>query len=186
MEKITIEKAILEHNKNDLILLDVRSQTEFNQNHIPGSFNVPIDSFEEYKKELENLKENVVLVCRSGIRATRACQYLTKITDSKIKILDGGIMAWEEKGGIIKKKRGVWDLERQVRFSAGLIVLIGSILSFINYSFIIIPLFVAIGLILASITNSCLMGKILLKLPFNKIEDKTKITSNIKGVSFSN
>ncbi len=56
-------------------VLDVRTPGEFRTVHIPGSYNVPLDTLREHRAELlTHLDEDVVLVCRSGARAAQAEQ----------------------------------------------------------------------------------------------------------------
>lgn len=56
-------------------LLDVRTPGEFRTAHIPGSYNVPLDTLREHRAELlRHLDEDVVLICRSGGRAAQAEQ----------------------------------------------------------------------------------------------------------------
>lgn len=77
-------------------LLDVRTPAEFETSHIPGSYNVPLDLLREHRQELRNhLDEDVVLVCRTGARATQAEQTLAGVGLPNLKVLDGGIMAWQ-------------------------------------------------------------------------------------------
>src|SRR5699024_8812872 len=54
-------------------VLDVRTPAEFETVHIPGSYNVPLDTLREHREELgSHLEDEVVLVCRSGNRAEQA------------------------------------------------------------------------------------------------------------------
>ena len=76
---------------------------------------------------------------------------------------------------MIKGEGGV-SLERQVRFIAGSLVLLGILLSwFLHWAFIFVSLFVSCGLIFAGLTDNCLMGMLLMKLPYNKKLYKTKL-----------
>jgi len=105
-------------------MLDVRTPAEFETAHIPGSYNVPLDLLREHGTELRtHLDDEVVLVCRSGARATRAEQTLTQAGLPNVKILDGGMLAWQAAGAPVNRGRPRWDLERQVRLLAGSIVL---------------------------------------------------------------
>jgi uncharacterized membrane protein HdeD (DUF308 family) len=61
------------------------------------------------------------------------------------------------------------SLERQVRIAAGALILIGVLLTFfIHSNFLIIPTFIGAGLLFAGLTNSCTMGLLLAKMPWNK------------------
>ena len=53
-------------------VLDVRTGGEFERAHIPGAYNVPLDTLGEHAREFANTDATVVLVCQSGARATQA------------------------------------------------------------------------------------------------------------------
>ena len=61
-----------------------------------------------------------------------------------------------------------WALERQVRFVAGLLILLGLALSHVWPLAIVLAWFVPLGLIVAALTDSCMMGMLLAKLPWNR------------------
>ncbi|MER5739507.1 rhodanese-like domain-containing protein, partial [Streptomyces sp. NPDC002262] len=106
-------------------LLDVRTPGEFRTVHIPGSYNVPLHTLREHRAELlSHLDEEVVLVCRSGQRAREAEQALAQAGLPNLRVLDGGMNAWEAAGAPVERGPERWDMERQVRLVAGSIVLV--------------------------------------------------------------
>src|SRR5688572_17174511 len=113
-------------------VLDVRTAAEFETAHIPGAYNVPLDLLREHRTELRtHLDDQIVLVCRSGARATQAEQTLANAGLPNIRILDGGMLAWQTANAPVNRGRPRWDLERQVRLVAGTIGLasvLGSLL----------------------------------------------------------
>ncbi|MGW4296971.1 rhodanese-like domain-containing protein [Micromonospora chersina] len=150
-------------------LLDVRTPAEFETSHIPGSYNVPLDLLREHREELRNhLDEDVVLVCRSGARATQAGQALAGVGLPNVKVLDGGIMAWQAANAPIKRGAPRWDLERQVRLVAGSIVLASVLGSVFVPQLKWVAGFIGAGLTFAAVTNTCAMGMMLGKLPYNR------------------
>ncbi|MEH0845634.1 rhodanese-like domain-containing protein [Micromonospora sp. CPCC 205711] len=150
-------------------LLDVRTPAEFETSHIPGSYNVPLDLLKEHREELRNhLDEDVVLVCRSGARATQAGQTLAGVGLPNLKVLDGGIMAWQAANAPIKQGAPRWDLERQVRLVAGSIVLVSILASVFVPQLKWVAGFIGAGLTFAAVTNTCAMGMMLGKLPYNR------------------
>ncbi|MEU0151353.1 rhodanese-like domain-containing protein [Micromonospora fulviviridis] len=150
-------------------LLDVRTPAEFETSHIPGSYNVPLDLLKEHREELrDHLDEDVVLVCRSGARATQAGQALAGVGLPNLKVLDGGIMAWQTANAPIKEGTPRWDLERQVRLVAGSIVLAGVLGSVFVPQLKWVAGFIGAGLTFAAVTNTCAMGMMLGKLPYNR------------------
>ncbi|PSK66308.1 Inner membrane protein YgaP [Micromonospora sp. MH33] len=150
-------------------LLDVRTPAEFETSHIPGSYNVPLDLLKEHREELRgHLDEDVVLVCRSGARATQAEQALAGVGLPNLKVLDGGIMAWQAANAPIKQGTPRWDLERQVRLVAGSIVLASVLGSVFVPQLKWVAGFIGAGLTFAAVTNTCAMGMMLGKLPYNR------------------
>lgn len=150
-------------------LLDVRTPAEFETSHIPGSYNVPLDLLKEHREELRNhLDEDVVLVCRSGARATQAEQALAGVGLPNLKVLDGGILAWQAANAPIKRGAPRWDLERQVRLVAGSIVLASVLGSVFVPQLKWVAGFIGAGLTFAAVTNTCAMGMMLGKLPYNR------------------
>ena len=150
-------------------LLDVRSPAEFTTSHIPGSYNVPLDLLREHRDELRtHLSEDVVLVCRSGARASQAGTVLTDAGLENLHVLTGGITAWESAGGQLAVGAQTWELERQVRLVAGSIVLAGVLASTFAPWTKWISAGIGAGLSGAALTNSCTMGLVLSKLPYNR------------------
>ncbi|MGW6982984.1 rhodanese-like domain-containing protein [Streptomyces sp. NPDC054932] len=150
-------------------VLDVRTPGEFRTSHIPGSCNVPLDTLREHRAELlTHLDEDVVLVCRSGARAAQAEQALAEAGLPDLPVLDGGMMAWEAAGAPVNRGEARWDLERQVRLIAGSVVLVTGVVGvFVPGAHLIGTAFGA-GLTFAALSNTCAMGMLLSKLPYNR------------------
>ncbi|MGC1213342.1 MAG: rhodanese-like domain-containing protein [Micromonospora sp.] len=150
-------------------LLDVSTPAEFETSHIPGAYNVPLDLLKEHREELRNhLDEDVVLICRSGARATQAEQALAGVGLPNLKVLNGGMMAWQTAQAPIKMGKPRWDLERQVRLVAGSIVLTSVLGSVFVPGLKWVAGFIGAGLTFAAVTNTCAMGMMLGKLPYNR------------------
>ena len=91
-----------------------------------------------------------------------------------VKVVQGGIAQWQKDKLPVVKGTGGVSLERQIRTIAGSMVLVGVILAWLVHpAFIIISAFVGCGLIFAGITDNCMMGMMLMKLPYNKKLYKT-------------
>ncbi|MFE9959995.1 rhodanese-like domain-containing protein [Micromonospora sp. NPDC005299] len=150
-------------------LLDVRTPAEFETVHIPGSYNVPLDLLKEHRAELrDHLDDTVVLVCHSGARATQAEQALAGVGLPSLTVLGGGITAWQAAGVPIKRGRQRWDLERQVRLVAGAIVLASVLGSVFAPQLKWVAGLIGAGLTVAAVTNTCAMGMLLGRLPYNR------------------
>lgn len=150
-------------------LVDVRTPAEFETLHIDGSYNVPLDLLREHRNDIAgHLDQHVVLICRSGQRATQAEQALQGAGLTNVHFLDGGITGWEAQGFALNRGAQRWDLERQVRLVAGLIVAV-SVLGSVFVPYLEWVAFaIGAGLTVAALTNTCAMGMLLARLPYNR------------------
>lgn len=151
-------------------LIDVRSPAEFEAGHIPGAVNVPLDRLPDQLDDLCPLLRDcdIVLVCRSGQRAGRAQELFTGAGLGHSQVLAGGIADWERSGGPVERGRQVWDLERQVRFTAGSLVLVAVLTSVVVPRAKWVAGFVGGGLVVAALTDTCAMGMALARMPWNR------------------
>jgi rhodanese-related sulfurtransferase len=153
----------------DLRILDVRTPGEFESVHIPGSYNVPLDTLGEHAGELARRAAHpIVLVCASGARATQAERRLAEAGMDDLKILTGGMAGWEAVGGPVRRIRARWGLERQVRLAAGSMVLGAVVASVWAPPLRFVAGFVGAGLTFSALTNTCTMATVLAKLPYNR------------------
>ncbi|MFB7667912.1 rhodanese-like domain-containing protein [Kitasatospora sp. NPDC056138] len=150
-------------------LLDVRTPGEFRTVHIPGAHNVPLDTLREHRAELlHHLDEDTVLICRSGARAARAEQALSDAGLPDLRVLEGGMVAWEAAEGPVTRGAARWELERQVRLIAGSIVLVSGLVALAVPGVGLAATAVGAGLTFAALTNTCAMGTVLARLPYNR------------------
>jgi rhodanese-related sulfurtransferase len=177
LEMISPRDALkLAEKDSQIKLLDVRSALEFSQVHIKDSINVPIDMLSVKISDLSQTKQNYIVLCRTGNRSPMAADMLTQSGIHGVKVMQGGITYWQKERFPVVKGVGGMALERQVRVIAGSLVLSGIIMSwFIHRTFIFIPVFISCGLIYAGLTDNCLMGMLLMKLPYNKKLYKVKL-----------
>jgi glyoxylase-like metal-dependent hydrolase (beta-lactamase superfamily II)/rhodanese-related sulfurtransferase len=156
-------------------ILDVRSALEFSQVHIEHSLNIPIDMISAKINELSQSRQNYLVLCHTGNRAAMAADMLIQSGIHTVKVMEGGIVRWQKEKLPVIKGQGGMSLERQVRLIAGSLVLLGIMMSWLlNWAFIFVSVFVSSGLIYAGLTDNCLMGMLLMKLPYNKKLYKTK------------
>lgn len=150
-------------------VLDVRTPGEFETVHIPGAYNVPLDLLREHRDEIcGHLTEEVVLVCRSGQRAAQAEEALRTAGLANVHILEGGMNSWEAGGFGVNRGAQRWELERQVRLIAGLIVAVSVLVGVVVPGAQWIAFVMGAGLAAAAATNTCVMGMMLAKLPYNR------------------
>lgn len=162
----------------DIRMIDVRSQVEYESVHIAGSYNIPMDSLTEHGPQIcENLRDPVVFVCLSGMRATKAqeatcsneqVQSLIQEGLTHIHVLEGGLRAWQAAGGKVNRGRNIWSVERQIRMITGSIVLISVILSVFVPWTKWIAAFIGGGLTFAALSGICGMEMMITRMPWNQ------------------
>ena len=154
------------------VLIDVRTPKEFEEVHIPEARNIPLSDLHKFLEELKGLSQErpITLICRTHNRVKIAYEYLTNNGVGNCRFLEGGINGWVNSGKpVIRGRKGI-SLEGQVRAIAGSLVVLGVGLGVgVNVWFLLVPVMVGLGLVHAGLTDSCLMGMVLSKLPMNKI-----------------
>lgn len=93
--QITAEeaKAIMD-NEADYVILDVRTDDEFEEGHIPGAVLIPDYEIKEKAEQVLTDKEQTILVyCRSGNRSKGASEALAEMGYTNVKEF-GGIIDW--------------------------------------------------------------------------------------------
>lgn len=92
-------------NHQDALVLDVREDIEYDAGHIANAKHIPVGKMEERLQELEKFKSKpIVVVCRSGMRSSRACSVLRKHGFTDVHNLAGGINAWQQASLPVAKK----------------------------------------------------------------------------------
>jgi rhodanese-related sulfurtransferase len=156
-------------NTPDLRILDVRTGGEFDSVHIPGAYNIPLDTLGEHARDLADLDHTVVLVCKSGARAGQAHTKLNAVGKERLHLLEGGMDAWEAAGGdVVRGATTKWAMDRQVRLAAGAISLAGILASVAAPKAKWLSGGVAAGLTFSAVSNTCAMGNALARLPYNQ------------------
>lgn len=156
------------------LLVDVRTPGEFGEAHIDGSLNVPLHEVADRIEEIRDAANGrqVALVCRTGQRAEKAREALGGKLDCEMHILPGGVVAWEREGLPLNRGEGVMSLERQVRIAAGSLVVVGVSLGVLLHpGFLGLAGFVGAGLVFAGVTDTCGMGMVLARMPWNQSRD---------------
>ena len=73
-------------------LLDVRTPQEFREEHIAGSINIPMNEIPRNLQKLKGIKEDILIICRSGSRAHAVQDFLRENKITNTKVLEGGII----------------------------------------------------------------------------------------------
>jgi len=91
-----LEPEWLHTHRNDVLLLDVRSSEEFqNEGHIEGSTLIPLDQLQARIDEVPKGKP-IVTICHSGTRSGRASLMLRKVGHKQVANLVGGLVQWRK------------------------------------------------------------------------------------------
>ncbi|GAC1569042.1 MAG: rhodanese-like domain-containing protein [Pseudarthrobacter sp.] len=159
-----------EENHDDLMVIDVRGGAEFESLHIKGSYHVPLPMLSEHTEEFAaKMGTRVVLVCQSGNRAEQARKHLDAVGLGSASVLSGGVPAYAAAGGNVVRGSGPWALERQVRMTAGSLVLASIIAAkFVSPRLGLVAGGIGAGLTFSAATNSCAMGNVLSRMPWNR------------------
>jgi rhodanese-related sulfurtransferase len=84
-------------DRDDVFLLDVREQWEYDEGHIPGVTLLPMGEVPARLSEIPTDKE-VIVTCRSGNRSGQITDYLRQNGFDNVHNMSGGIVAWENAG----------------------------------------------------------------------------------------
>lgn len=169
MSECTVLSLNEKLGNEDLNLVDVREYAEFAGGRVSGAKLIPLGELEKRYTELDQATP-IYVMCRTGNRSSQAQRKLKTLGFPNVINVAGGFEAWKKQHLPFERdEKAPWALERQVRFVAGLLVLTGVLLSiFIHYYFIALAGFIGAGLVFAAVTDTCTMGMILLKMPWNR------------------
>lgn len=158
-------------------VIDVRTPVEFREVHAETARNVPLDSLDPaavIKQCNGESGEPLYVICRSGSRSEKACQKFLEAGFDNVISVEGGTLAWDAAGLPVVRGKKAISLERQVRILAGFLVLLGAVLGYlVSPYFIGLSAFIGAGLMFAGITDTCGMGMMLAKMPWNQCQDAT-------------
>ncbi len=96
-DTIDVQMTAALQERDDVVLIDVREQWEYDEGHIPGITLIPLSEFESRVAEVPTDK-TVVLTCRSGNRSGQVYDYLNQLGYDNVHNMQGGILAWEAAG----------------------------------------------------------------------------------------
>ena len=163
-------------------LIDVRTPVEFREVHVEVARNFPLDQLDPaavMQARNGSANEPLYLICRSGSRGQQACEKFLKAGFTNVVNIEGGTLACVEAGLPVVRGKKAISLERQVRIAAGLLVVTGSALGyFVNPYWIGLAAFVGAGLAFAGITDTCAMGMMLARMPWNQVAASSPSIAN--------
>lgn len=159
-------------NGKTIDLIDVRTPVEYREIHVDFARNVPLDKLDAAAlMQVRNAPagEPLYVICRSGSRGQQACEKFHKAGFSNVVNVEGGTVACVEAGLPVVRGKKAISLERQVRIVAGSLVLLGAVLGwFVHPVFFGLSAFIGAGLVFAGVTDTCGMGLVLARMPWNQ------------------
>lgn len=162
-------------------LIDVRTPAEYSEVHVEYARNVPLDQLDPggfIKTHSGAAQGPLFFICRSGSRGQQACEKLVKAGFTNVVNVEGGTLACEGAGLPVVRAKGTISLERQVRIAAGALVVLGALLSWLVHpGFIGLSAIVGAGLVFSGVTDTCGMGMLLARLPWNRSAPSSKVCS---------
>lgn len=153
-------------------LIDVRTPVEYREVHVDIARNVPLDQLDAAKLTAGRSGSGrpLYVICRSGSRGKQACEKILAAGFTDVVNVEGGTAAWDQAGLPVVRGKKAISLERQVRIAAGSLVLIGSTIgAFVHPYGIGLAAFVGAGLVFAGLTDTCGMGMLLARMPWNQV-----------------
>lgn len=170
-EKLTDEKGIN--------LIDVREYAEFANGRLKQARHIPFAEVGKLHEELD-ASEPIYLIDQNGKKSAAAQDMLKVIGFNNVINVRGGLDAWQAADFPIEKDEDApWDLERQTRLAAGVLVVFGVVAGlFVHWTFVLISAVVGAALIAAAVVDSQILGQILLRMPWN--QKRTTATVNRK------
>lgn len=166
------ELAELCKNGKKIELIDVRTPVEYREVHIEFARNVPLNQLDAAAlMQIRNstADESLYVICQSGSRGRQACEVFHLAGFPNVFNVEGGTLACVKAGVPVVRGKKVVSLERQVRIAAGSLVLLGAALGwFVHPAFIGLSAFIGAGLVFAGITDTCGMGMVLARMPWNQ------------------
>jgi rhodanese-related sulfurtransferase len=105
VKSVDVEEFDKLRAEKNSVVLDVRTQKEYESGHIPGAINLDWQSpdFQEKAARLDKSKRYLVH-CAAGVRSAQACNALDKIALTNVVNLDPGLRGWEKAGKPIERK----------------------------------------------------------------------------------
>jgi rhodanese-related sulfurtransferase len=167
IDALTLKNGL---DEQKITLIDVREPGEFAGEHIKGATLLPLSQFDPNSPKLQGDKD-IVLYCQSGNRSRQAAQKLLAAGVPEVMQLKGGINGWKQAGYPVEvNKNAPISIFRQVQIVAGTLVFTGTVLGYFFPGFLFLSGFVGAGLVFAGISNTCAMGMLLAKLPYNQVK----------------
>ena len=100
VRECTVEDVKSRLDKGEtLLIVDVREESEFARDHIPGAIHLGKGIIErDIEAKIPQTDKEIILYCGGGFRSALAAENLGRMGYTKVISMDGGIRTWKEKG----------------------------------------------------------------------------------------
>ena len=169
MKSLSVQESAQKRKEVDSIpLIDVRTPAEFGSVHAEGAVNHPMESLDVERLRFGK-EDEIQVICQSGGRSMKVCQKLEAAGYSNVVNVKGGTSAWQTSGLPVVEGKKMMSLERQVRIAAGSLIVIGAAIGqFVHPGGFGLSAFVGAGLVFAGVTDTCGMGMMIARMPWNR------------------
>lgn len=82
------------NTKEDIVIIDVRSESEYASGHIKNAINIPVDTINNINDIVSDKNKTILVYCKSGNRSKMASEELIKLGYTNVNNF-GGINNWE-------------------------------------------------------------------------------------------
>jgi len=163
-------------------LIDVRTPIEFRALHVTIARNVPLDRLDPSALRTAGgvSSDPLYVVCRSGGRSRQACEKLLAAGVTNVVNVEGGTMACASAGAPVIRGKNAIPLNCQVQIITGVTVVAGTIAAIAtgNLYWLSLPMVMGAGLVFSGLTNTCAMGTMLARMPWNQVKPEATASSN--------
>ncbi len=150
-------------------IIDVRTPAEFRDVHLKGAWNIPLHDLDPDALRQRFAEEPILVICQKGGRGRQACERLSAAGFPSVVNVEGGTEACVAAGLPVDRGQPAMSLERQVRITAGSVVLLGVVLGWLVHpAFFGLAAFIGAGLVFSGVTDTCGMGMLLARMPWNQ------------------
>ena len=94
---VNVQEAYALYQQNDVFVLDVREQFEWDEFHIPNTTLIPLGELTGRVNEIPK-DAKIVVVCRSGNRSQEGRDILLKAGFKNVTSMNGGVVSWRSTG----------------------------------------------------------------------------------------
>jgi len=94
VQMISSEKAVALLKENpEYKIVDVRTTSEYEPDHVPDSIHMPVDEIHQRYQEIGQIN-SLLFICQAGGRSYSAAEFLASIGGTSLLVVEGGMSGW--------------------------------------------------------------------------------------------